>query len=505
MRKNILTIAKILFILGVFIASCLYINAQTLEDFEKKVTEYTLKNGLKFIIMENHEAPVVSFQTYADVGSVNEIIGITGIAHIFEHMAFKGTSTIGTKDYKKEIKAMAEEDKAFHQLILERRKGPKADKEKLKTLEEAFEKAKDEARKYVNSNELDEIVERAGCVGLNAGTSFDATRYFYSFPSNKVELWAFVESDRFKDPVLREFYTEKDVVAEERRMAVDNQPVGMLLEEFLASAYKAHPYGIHVIGHMSDIQTITRQEALDFYKKYYHAKNMVIAIAGDVYPKEIIPILEKYFNDLPSKPKPEPVETIEPPQKGSRTTSIKHPSQPVIIMGYHKPDIHHPDNEVFESITSIMGIGRTSRLYKKLVVEKKIALVAAAITGLPGNKYPGLFIFFAAPTKGHTNAECKKAMDEEIEKLKSEPVTDAELQRFKTRARASLIRSMSSNQGMAGQLSFFEVVTGDWRNLFKQLEYIEKVTKEDIMRVAKEYFKEENCTIAMLETEEKKK
>jgi len=501
--RNKRIIIKCIFVLTLFLTSCLYINAQTLEEFESRVTEHTLKNGLKFIIMENHMAPVVSFQTYANVGSVDERIGITGIAHIFEHMAFKGTSKIGTKDYKKELKAMAAEDRAFRQLILERRKGHKADKEKLKKLEEAFEKTKAEARKYVKSNELDEIVERAGCVGLNAGTSFDSTMYLYSFPSNKVELWAFVESDRFKDPVLREFFTEKDVVAEERRMAVDNQPVGMLIEEFLALAYKAHPYGIHVIGHMADIQTITRQEALDFYRKYYHATNMVIAIVGDVYPKEIIPILEKYFNDMPSKAKPEPVETIEPPQKGLRITTIKHPSQPVIAMGYHKPDIHHPDNEVFEAITSIMGVGRTSRLYKKLVVEKKIALASAAVTGLPGNKYPGLFIFFAAPTKGHTNEECKKAMDEEIERIKTEPVCDAELERFKTRARASLIRSMSSNQGMAGQLAFFEVVTGDWRNLFKHLEDIEKVTKENIMRVAKEYFKEENCTIAMLETEKK--
>ncbi len=505
MRRKNVSIAKLFLILITFLTCCLILTAQTLEDFEKKITEYTLKNGLKFIIMENHEAPVVSFQTYADVGSVDEIVGITGIAHIFEHMAFKGTKVIGTKDIDKELKAMAAEDEAFRQLILEKRKGLKTDKEKLKKLEDAFQKAKNEARKYVKSNEFDEIVERAGCVGLNAGTSFDATRYLYSFPSNKVELWAYMESSRFKDPVLREFYTEKDVVAEERRMAVDNQPIGMLLEEFLALAYKAHPYGIHVIGHMADIQTITRQEALDFYKKYYHAKNMVIAIVGDVYPEELISILEEYYNDMPSKPKPEPVETVEPPQRGLRSTTIKHPSQPFIIMGYHKPDIHHPDQEVFEAITSIMGVGRTSRLYKKLVVEKKIALASAAITGLPGNKYPGLFIFIAVPTQGHTNEECKKAMDEEIEKLKTELVIDAELQRFKTRAKAGLIRSMSSNTGMAGELAFFEVVTGDWRNLFKQLEAIEKVTKEDIMRVAKEYFKETNCAIATIETEEKGK
>ena len=475
-------------------------SAQNVADFEKRMTEFTLTNGLKFLVLERHEAPVVSFHTYADVGAVDEVWGITGIAHLFEHLAFKGTTTIGTRDYKDERKAMDKIDEAFLALKAERRKGDRADKARLEQLGKQFKEAQEQAQKYLVHDEYEETLSREGSAGFNAYTSNDATQYIVSLPSNKVELWMMMESDRFAHPVLREFYKEKDVVMEERRLGVESQPIGRLLEEFMAIAYKAHPYGDQVVGHMSDLETMTRAEAEAFFKKYYEPSNLTIAIVGDVNPQEIKRLATEYFSGIPSGPKPDPVETVEPPQLGERRVVLEDPAQPFVLIGYHKPDIHHPDDAVFDAITDIVGEGRTSRLYKSLVKEKRIAVAASGFQGMPGAKYPSLFLFYAVPAKDHTPDECEQAIYAEIEKLKSEPVTPEELARAKTRARAGLIRQLASNSGLAAMLTFYEVVTGDWRDLFKQLDKIDKVTAEDIQRVANEYFTTKNRTVGIIET-----
>ena len=474
--------------------------AQDLAAFEKRMTEFTLDNGLKFLVLERHEAPVVSFHTYADVGSVDEVKGITGLAHIFEHMAFKGTKTIGTNNYEAEAIAIAKTDEAFEAMKIERRKGDRADKAKLEELQQQFKQTQEQAQQYLVHDEFEEVFVREGGAGFNTYTSYDATQYIVSLPSNKAELWMSMESDRFLNPVLREFYKEKDVVMEERRLSTESQPVGRLLEEFLAIAYKAHPYGEPVIGHMSDLETLTRGEAQAFFSKHYGTSNLTIAIVGDVNPQEVRELAERYFNRIPSDPKPDPVETVEPPQLGQRSVVVEDPAQPFVLIGYHKPSINHPDNAVFDAITEIVGIGRTSRLYKSLVKEKKIAVAASGFPGLPGNKYPGLFLFYAVPARGHSNQECEEAIYAEIDKLKNELVSPEELAKAKTRSRAGLIRQLASNSGLAAQLTFYEVVTGDWRNLFKQLDDIDKVQAEDIQRVAKEYFTTKNQTVGIIET-----
>lgn len=474
--------------------------AQDLAAFEKRMTEFTLDNGLKFLVLERHEAPVVSFHTYADVGAVDEVKGITGLAHLFEHMAFKGSKTLGTKDYEAEAKAMAKVDELFLAIKAERRRGDRADKERLEELQKQLEEAREEAQEYLVHDEFEEVYVREGGAGFNAYTSYDATQYIVSLPSNKTELWMSMESDRFLNPVLREFYKEKDVVMEERRLGVESQPIGRLLEEFLAIAYKAHPYGEPVIGHMSDLETLTRSEAEAFFSEYYGPSNLTVAIVGDVNPQEIRNLAEKYFSRVPSDPKPDPVETVEPPQLGQRRVVVEDPAQPFVLIGYHKPSINHPDNAVFDAITDIVGIGRTSRLYKSLVKEKKIAVAASGFPGMPGDKYPSLFLFYAVPARGRTNQECEDAIYAEIDKLKTELVSPDELAKAKTRSRASLIRQLASNSGLAAQLTFYEVVTGDWRNLFKQLDDIDKVQAEDIQRVAKEYFTTKNQTVGIIET-----
>jgi predicted Zn-dependent peptidase len=454
---------------------------------------------MKFIIVEKHEAPVISFITYANVGAVNEVRGITGIAHIFEHMAFKGTKTIGTRNYEEEKKILDKMDELFIKIKREKMKKPN-DPKKIKALQEEFEKLREKAKSYVISNEFGKIVEENGGIGLNAFTSADGTGYVYNLPSNKLELWMSLESDRFLNPVLREFYKEKEVVMEERRMRVESQPIGKLMEEFLAIAYKAHPYGDNVVGHMSDLETITRQEALAFFKKYYIPSNLTVCMVGDVNPEEVKRLAKIYFERIPSGPKPEPVETVEPPQWGERRVEVEDPSQPILLIGYHKPDINHPDNAVYDVLMDILGLGRTSRLYKSLVKEKKIAVQVGAFPGFPGNKYPNLFVLYAVPSIGHTNEECEKAIYEEIEKLKKEKVSEEELEKAKIRARANLVRQLGSNFGLAYQLAYYEALTGDWRNLFRSIDAIKKVTAEDIIRVAKKCFIKRNRVVAQIVT-----
>lgn len=499
-RTRAFLVVAMVLLLSVLAAGPRPAEAQDLAQFEERMTEFTLENGLKFLVLERHEAPVVSFHTYADVGAVDEVKGITGLAHLFEHMAFKGTETVGTTDYEAEVVAMAKADEAFLQLKAERRKGDKADKARIQELENELKQAREEAQKYLVHDEFEEAFVREGGSGFNAGTSWDATQYIVSLPANKVELWMLMESDRFANPVLREFYEERDVVMEERRLRTESQPTGRLLEEFMAAAYKAHPYGEPIVGHMSDIATLTRAEAEAFFEKYYGPSNLTIAIVGDVDPEQIEDLADKYFGRIPSGPKPDPVETVEPPQLGERRVVVEDPAQPFVLIGYHKPNINHPDNAVFDAITDIVGMGRTSRLYKSLVKEKKIAVYASGFQGLPGNKYPGLFLFYAVPARGHTHQECEEAIYVEIERLKNEPVSPEELAKAKTRARAGLIRQLDSNSGLAAQLTAYEVLTGDWRNLFRQLDSIEKVTADDIQRVAKQYFTTKNKTVGVIET-----
>jgi predicted Zn-dependent peptidase len=471
---------------------------QEFREIESRVTEFTLKNGMKFLVLERKKAPVASFVTYADVGSAQEVKGITGLAHLLEHMAFKGTDKIGTKDYARERVALEKVEQAYAALREEKRKGAKADPEKLKKLEEAFRQAQEEAGKYVASNEFGEAVERAGGRQLNATTAADRTMYFFSLPSNHMELWFWLESERFLNPVFREFYKERDVVMEERRL-MESQPVGKLLEEFLAAAYKAHPYGEPVIGHMSDLENLTTADAVAFFRKYYIPSNLVAAVVGDVDPKRVRELAERYFGRIPGGPKPEPLRTVEPPQEAERRVTMWLRAQRMVLIGYHKPDINHPDDAVYDAISSLLSEGRSSRLYRGLVRDRKVATQVAGFPGLPGQKYPGLFIFFAMTAPGRTNQEVEKAIEEELERLIKEPVSKEELDGVKRRARASLLRQLDDNLGLAIQLSSMQALTGDWRNLFRQLDKINAVTPEDIQRVAKATFTRTNKTVAVIE------
>ena len=493
MKHRIPNIAVLIFILSAFALT------QDVASFEKRVAVKKLDNGLTIVICERPEAPVFSFFTLVDAGSVQDPMRATGLAHMFEHMAFKGTDTIGTKDYAAEKPALQNVEQTYAAYIAERDKSVGQDPAKLKELEKAWQDAIKEADKYVVPNQFGKIVEQNGGEDMNAFTNYDETAYHYSFPTNRLELWAYLQSDRFLHPVMREFYKERNVVIEERRMRTDSNPFGRLLEQFTEEAFTAHPYHRPTIGWISDLNHFSATDAQRFFDTYYIPSNMVVAVSGDIKASEAMPILEKYFSRLPSRPHPDEATTTEPPQNSERRVVLKDLSQPIYIEGYHRPDYRSKDDAVFDAISDLMSEGRTSRLYRALVRDKKIASYSEGITGYPGVKYPHLFAFLAVPLPGHKADEMAEAIHAEIDRLKKEDITDDELKMIKTRAKANLIRGLADNEGLATQLATYQTRYGDWRELFRSVDRIDQVTKADIRRVANEVFTDTNRTVGVIE------
>jgi len=492
---------RVLSIATLFVLIATSAAAQDLASFEKRTQVRKLENGLTVILLERHDAPVFSYATVVNAGSAQEVAGITGLAHMFEHMAFKGSDRVGTSNWEAERAALQKVEEAYFAYDRARRAETNRDENRVNELEKAWRDAMAEADKFVVQDEFSQIIDRAGGVGLNAFTASDVTAYFFSAPSNRFELWAFLESERFRQPVFRQFYKERDVVNEERRMRIESSPFGRLLEQFLSTAFIAHPYGAGTgIGWPSDLQSFSATDAANFAKKYYVPSNMVVAIVGDVNPTEAWPVIERYFGRLPKAPEPEPLRTVEPPQTAERTVTLRETSQPIYVEGYHRPASTHPDNATYDVISMLMSNGRTSRLYRSLVRDKKIAAGAAGFNGFPGEKYPNLFTFYGITTPGHTPDEVADGIRAEIERLKTEDVPAAELQSVKTRVKAGLLRQLASNEGLALQLAMYHTVHGDWRELFRDVEQIDRVTAADIKRVANATFVPSNRTVAKVES-----
>jgi predicted Zn-dependent peptidase len=475
--------------------------AQDLKSFEQRITTKVLPNGLTIIICYRPEAPVFSYTTFVDAGDVDDPSGDSGLAHMFEHLAFKGTTEIGTTDYAAEKVALEKVEEANNAYEAEYLKQVGRDPKKIEELHQAFLKAQAEADKFVIPNQFTEVAEQNGAHGLNAETGLDDTRYFWSMPENRLELWAWLESGRLADVVPRQFYKERDVVMEERRMRVDSDPVGRMVEQFVATAYETHPYRRPDIGWPSEVSQINATEAMAFHRKYYVASNIVVSIVGDIDAKTAMPMLEKYFGRVPAGPKPEDLTSVEPTQTAEKSIVVHEQTQPFYVEGYHRGSYRDTDDAVYDAISDIMSNGRVSRLYRSLVEQQQIAAVAQGFSGFPGEKYPSLFAFYAVPIPGHTPAEMRNAIHKEIEKLKTTDVTDAELQMYKTRARADLLRGLADNEGLASSLAEYQTRYGNWRELFLQLKDVDAVTKADIRRVANKVFIASNRTSAEIDTD----
>jgi len=462
----------------------------------ERVNEHKLANGLTLLMVERHQAPIVSINITFGVGGINELTGATGVAHLYEHMAFKGTRTIGTRDYERERPLLDELDRLNARI--EARRAAGADTQELQRLRQAFKDAQERAGQLVVGNEMSLLYQRHGAVGLNASTGKDVTRYVISLPANRLPLWAALESDRMANPVLREFYKERAVVMEERRLRTDDSPNGLLYEAFAAAAFQAHPYGFPTIGWASDIQALTPADTERFFRTYYGPANATIGIVGDINPPDVIALIERTFGRIPVAPPPPAVITAEPEQRGERRVEVEFDAEPILLIGYHKPAIGHPDDFVFDVIESVLSEGVTSRLYHRIVREKRLAAAIGADAGFPGAIAPALFVISAAPLAPHTTAEVEAAVYEELERLKTEPVSARELEKVLNNLDAGLVRALRSNSGLAGQLTYFQTVAGDWRYVLKAREKIAAVTAQDIQRVARRYFIKTNRTVATL-------
>jgi predicted Zn-dependent peptidase len=466
-------------------------------DIKIDVKKHTLANGMRILVLENHSAPVFSAVIRFNTGSVDEGPGITGISHLLEHMLFKGTKIFGTTNYNAEIPIMKKIDSLAQLYFDEQIKliNPLniSDSTRLLDLKKQIAALLDEQRKYMVKEELwNTYLANGG--DLNAFTSNYETCYFVSLPRNRVELWALLESDRMENIILREFYSERDVVMEERRLSIENNPRRALDEIMGARMFPASPVRWSVLGWMSDLQTVRREEAEAYFKSHYSPSNAVVAIAGDIKASEVFKICDKYFGKIPAQPLPKPVVSYDPPQKGECRFEYEFDANPVEFIAWKTPQMGNSDILALDVMANILSSGRTSR-FNKNIKEKKLGTVDASIDE---SRLPGSFGCTLTPYGDHTLAELEEAVLAEIDKMKVEKVTEWELEKVRNKLDADFVRSLDSNLRMAFQIAGSEGKTGDWSYFLKRRENIKKVTADDIMRVANKYLTKDNRTVGYI-------
>jgi predicted Zn-dependent peptidase len=470
------------------------------------VETFTLDNGMEFLLVQKPEMTTVSAGWVAHVGSANERPGITGIAHFFEHMMFKGSHTIGTTNIERDLEIIAEQEALQEKIRQEYREqrerwrrgeiedpyAPDARTPELVELEKQFQELVEEQRELMVKDEFDQVYTEAGASGMNAFTNQDMTVFFVTVPANKAELWFWMESDRLKNLVPREFYSERDVVHEERRLRTESTPTGEFDELFNAMFWQSHPYSWPVIGWPSDLRSYTKAQAEEFYDTYYRAGNVTAAIVGNFDPAEVKQLAQKYFGRLERGPVPPDVVTLEMEQKAEKRMTAECDCQPQIRMLYHTVPFRHADSYALSVLAELMS-GRTGRLYKSLVLDKGIATSAGASQN--SSKWAGSFRFGAEAKGDATPAELEAAIAEELRRISEEPIPAEELQKVKNQIAAAAFRQLENPFFLMIQLLYYDGL-GDWSYINDWSQKTLAVTAEDVQRVAKEYLTEENRAIA---------
>lgn len=463
-----------------------------------------LDNGMKVFVYPRHAAPLFSAAIYVDAGSAEEPVGRTGLAHLLEHMAFKGTPWIGTRNWEAEKPLLDEIEKVGSLLTSARQQTPQDDDE-VSSLSAQLADLQKRAAQFIIPNEYDQIITREGGQEVNASTDVDYTNYYMTMPANKLEMWAMMESQRLQYPAWREFYQERDVVAEERRMRVEDDPLGRLYEDYTATAIKSHPYRNPVIGWMTDIQNLTVSRMEAWYREWYVPENFVAVIVGDVDVNEVRSVTEKYFGTIPARKSAPKSITVEPPQHGQKRVSVVFDAQPRAFIGWQKPTFPDRDTYVFEVIQFLLTrTGRTSRLYERLVKKDALCQEVESFTG-PGDKYPNLFTVMIVPRAPHTVAEAEKATLEEIERLRKEPVPEAELEKIRNQIDAEFLKELETNIGLAKRMGYYFIASHQPDILDRLRDEMKGVSARDIQRVAMKYLAPGNRTVAELVSEPKVK
>ncbi len=472
----------------------------SMAELASRVIEADLPNGLRVLLLPRHKTPTVSLYLRFLAGSVQEEEGRSGVAHLLEHMMFKGTTGLGTKDWSRERPLRERIEEVAALVDEERMKGGGGDPDRLSALQGQLRSLQDEARLYSVKDEIDSIYTANGAQGLNASTGVDLTTYKVSLPSNRLALWAVIESERLRDPVMREFYSERDVVVEERRQSFETDPSRKLMALLLSTAFTAHPYRRPVIGWAGDVDLLTSGEAERFFRTWYSPGNAVLAAVGDFDASVLLEAIAEHFGSLPSVAVPGRRLPVEPEQEGERRAVLLMDAQPEVMIAFHKPTLPSREDYVFDMIDGLLTLGRTSRLHRRLVEEDQIALGVYSSNGVPGGRYPNLFIIGAKPRSPHTSGDVERAVLEELARLSLEAPSAAELGRVRKQMRANTLRGLQSNEGLASLLSYFEAVAGDWRYAVTHLDVLEEITAEEVRRTAALYLTDRNRTVVALET-----
>jgi predicted Zn-dependent peptidase len=471
------------------------------------VVEKELSNGMKVLMLPRKGEPTISGGWVAHVGSANERPGITGIAHLFEHMMFKGTPTLGTKDYQKDLEIINEQERVRDLMRAEEakvraeyRKGeiddpfkPENKTARYKELEKQFAELIKQQREIMVKNEFDRVYTSAGGSQMNAFTSTDLTAYFITVPANRLEFWMWMESERLLRPVFREFYAERDVVFEERRMRTESTPTGRLEEMFNAMFWESHPYSWPTVGWPSDIPAISKVQADEFYGLYYQPQNITLILVGDFEPTECAAYCEQYFGRIPKGKQPAPdIVTLEMKQAGEKRMNGEAEANPMVDILYHTVPFGHKDSYALKVLGQLLST-RTGRLYKGMVLGKQVANETWARQD--SQKWAGSFNIGAECKDGKSPEEVEAAIYAELEKLQNETVSVEELQKVKNNFAASEYRKLANNHAIMFQLIFNEGF-GDWREINAAGPKVQAVTVDDVKRVATEYFTKENRAVA---------
>ncbi len=470
-------------------------------DFNLPVVEKVLQNGLRVLVLERPGVPVVSFSFMMPVGAQDAPKGKTGLPHMLEHMMFKGTETIGTTDFKKEKPILEALDVVAGEINAEREK-PEPSPERLKQLAAETQRLQDEEHRWIVKDELSAIYTRNGGESLNAWTSQDVTNYHVTLPADKVALYAAVEEDRLSHPVFREFYSERNVVAQERRWRTESSPEGALDEALEATAFQASPYRDPAIGWMGDILKLLRTDAVAFYHQTYRPDRGVLAVVGGVKASEILPLFEKTLGRVPNPKDAPPLKqdwTQEPPQKGPKTVVALFDADPMAAMAWHAPNFPHRESVVLDVLSTILTSGNTSRLVRDLVYGKKMVTSISAFTGNPGDRDPNLYEVQFEPDPKQSYDAVVAAIEGELADIQKNGVTREELERARRSAESSFLWEKTSTASLADDLAYNQAVHGDWRYTVEYLDMVKSVTSRDIQAVASQYLVSANRTIATLE------
>jgi predicted Zn-dependent peptidase len=478
----------------------LLLPAQELRDYERKVSEFTLANGLHFIVLERHQVPVVSFHTYVSAGSAMDPAGRTGLATLLSRLAFDGTEAIGTKNWPAEKKALEEVEAAIDRDSEERNKGSMANAGVLAGLSAGLATAGSAAYAQQNPGEFMRAIQENGGAGIDSHTTPDSIETSYSLPSNRIELWFVLESQRLAHPVFRDFYRERLKLAADSVGLVDRKPAPKLRQVLLATAFEDLPYRNPPLGWPGDVGTLRRSDAKAFLDTYGGPGNTVISIVGDVDPANAQQMAERYFGPIPARAHPPAMRTQEPPQYGPKTVALWADAQPLLMIGYKRPPGTQRDDAALDVLSLILGDSRTGWLHRDMVEEKQIAQAVEVVASYPSARYMSLFVVSVTPAKDRTVDENRKAVDDVMAGLQSKPVDAETLTRAKNVLRGRVARLLGGNQTLAAILPAFYVNYGDWRRLFTVTAEYDKLTAEDLQRVASQYLVPAGQTVAYITT-----